>query len=96
MDAVIVRNNTKLGVLAHILAKRIVLELDRAMLEPEEEGEDPIQLVRPAVVSLAPECDASGFQLDDQGLEVLGSDRGTAVCDKLTLNLTVILLGDRL
>jgi hypothetical protein len=96
LDAVIVRNDTKLGVLAHILAKRIVLELDRAMLEPEEEGEDPIQLVRPAVVPLASECDASGFQFDDDGLEILGSERGTAVYDRLTLNLTVILLGDRL
>ena len=96
MDAVVVRNNAELGVLAHIIAKSIVLELDRAMLEPEEEGEEPIQLVRPAVVPMAPEGNAGGFQLDDQGLEVLGSDRGTAVYDKLTLNLTVILLGDRL
>lgn len=96
METVIIRNDAKLGVLAHVLAKSIVLELNRAMLEPEEEGEEPIQLVRPAVVPLAPQGDAGGFQLDDQGLEVLGCDSGTAVCDKLTLNLTVILLGDRL
>ena len=96
METVIVRSDAKLGVLAHVLAQRVALELDRAMLEPQQEGEEPIQLVRPAVVPLASQGDTGGLQLDDQCLEVLGCDSGTAVGDKLTLNLTVILLGDRL